>query len=75
MSLVTTIDIIGMTCSHCVSSVTAELATLDGVTDVAVELNTGGISTATIRSCGPLVPAQVSDAIADAGYHLAPGTE
>lgn len=76
MSPVTTIiDIVGMTCSHCVASVTVELEALEGVTDVAVDLNSGGTSKATIHSREELVPAQVSDAIAEAGCHLAPVPE
>ena len=36
-----TYQVTGMTCSHCVSAVTEELSQLDGVTDVAVDLETG----------------------------------
>lgn len=71
----TTIDIIGMTCSHCVASVAEELGALDGVTGVAVELNSGGISKATISSHEQLVALQIGDAIAEAGYRLASRTE
>ncbi|MFD7833317.1 heavy-metal-associated domain-containing protein, partial [Kitasatospora sp. NPDC059803] len=34
----------GMTCGHCVTSVTAELRKIDGITDVAVDLTTGKVT-------------------------------
>jgi copper chaperone CopZ len=64
----TTISIDGMTCSHCVDAVTEELKALDGVQTVSIQLNKGGISTATVRSEGQLDPAQVGEAVAEAGY-------
>jgi copper chaperone len=64
----TTISISGMTCGHCVSSVTEELTALDGVQDVSVELNKGGVSSAVITSDGELDPRQLGEAVADAGY-------
>lgn len=52
-SLITTqVSVSGMTCGHCVSSVTEELEAVDGVERVAVDLNAGGISTVTISSAG-----------------------
>lgn len=66
----TTVDISGMTCSHCVASVTEELAGLDGVENVTVNLNKGGISTATITSGTELDPAKIGDAVAEAGYQV-----
>ena len=35
----------GMTCAHCVRSVTEEVSAIDGVSDVAVDLHAGGVST------------------------------
>ena len=35
----------GMTCGHCVASVTEELKELAGVQDVTVDLASGGVST------------------------------
>ena len=64
----TTIEVSGMTCGHCVSSVTEELEALDGVENVDVDLNAGGISTVTISSARQLSPAEIGDAVADAGY-------
>ena len=60
----------GMTCSHCVASVTEELSALDGVQSVGVELNAGGSSTVTVSSTSALDLEQVRDAIGEAGYSL-----
>ncbi|WP_104090924.1 heavy-metal-associated domain-containing protein [Arthrobacter sp. GMC3] len=64
----TTINVSGMTCGHCVSSVTEELTGLKGVESVAVDLNAGGISEVTITSTLTLDPAEIGEAIAEAGY-------
>ncbi|PYI68187.1 heavy metal transporter [Arthrobacter livingstonensis] len=68
MSHTTTINVSGMTCGHCVSSVTEELTGLKGVENVAVELNAGGISEVAITSTLTLDPAEISEAVAEAGY-------
>ncbi len=60
----------GMTCSHCVSSVTEELTALAGVQAVTVELNAGGSSKVTVTSRAELDPAAVHAAIDEAGYAL-----
>lgn len=64
----TTINVSGMTCGHCVSSVTEELSSLDGVENVQVALNKGGLSEVTITSAKELNPAEIGEAIAEAGY-------
>ena len=64
----TTLNISGMTCGHCVSSVTEELEALDGVEQVTVDLNAGGISTAVVTSSRSLSPAELGEAVAEAGY-------
>jgi len=64
----TTVNVSGMTCGHCISSVTEELTELKGVQDVAVELNAGGLSEVTITSTLTLDPAEIGEAIAEAGY-------
>ncbi|WP_427015805.1 heavy-metal-associated domain-containing protein [Pseudarthrobacter sp. P1] len=64
----TTVSISGMTCGHCVSSVTEELSSLAGVTGVSIELNKGGISEATVTSSLTLSPAEIGEAVAEAGY-------
>ncbi|MDQ0710334.1 copper chaperone [Arthrobacter woluwensis] len=68
-SLITTqVSVSGMTCGHCVSSVTEELEAVDGVERVAVDLNAGGVSTVTISSRGKLSPEEIGEAVAEAGY-------
>lgn len=64
----TTLNISGMTCGHCVASVTEELKAINGVDDVQVDLNAGGISAATVTSSRPVPPAELSEAVAEAGY-------
>ena len=67
-----TYPLTGMTCGHCEHAVTSELKTLDGVTDVAVELVAGGTSTVTVSSEAPLAESQVAAALDEAGdYWLA----
>jgi copper chaperone len=61
----------GMTCGHCVSSVTEELGALPGVTSVDVRLNPGGTSQVMVTSDVKLDPAVIEAAIAEAGYALA----
>lgn len=64
----TTVSISGMTCGHCVSAVKEELTSLQGVDDVTVDLNAGGISTATITSHLAIGPEEIGEAVAEAGY-------
>ena len=61
----------GMTCSHCVSSVTEELSAIDGVEGVSVDLNAGGASRVTIRSSTAIPAAAVEAAVEEAGYAVA----
>lgn len=64
----TTVSISGMTCGHCVDSVSEEISAIDGVQNVTVDLNKGGVSTATVTSAGALDPDQIGEAVAEAGY-------
>ncbi|MCE3555472.1 heavy-metal-associated domain-containing protein [Pseudonocardia sp. RS11V-5] len=64
----TTYTVSGMTCAHCVASVTEELGELHGVRSVAVDLGTGAVS---VDSDSPLDPADVRAAVEEAGYQLA----
>ena len=61
-------SVTGMTCEHCVASVTEELGALDGVRGVSVDLDTG---TVTVTSTQPLDRADVQAAVEEAGYALA----
>ena len=58
------ITIEGMTCGHCAMSVTNELATLEGVSSVSVDHQSGK---ATVESDG-VSQDQLSSAIEEAGY-------
>ena len=64
----TTYTVTGMTCTHCVASVTEEISEIDGVTDVAVDLPTGAV---TVTSTRPIDEADVRAAVEEAGYELA----
>lgn len=66
-----TYTVTGMTCGHCVSSVTEELTALPGVRDVEVDLVAGGDSTVTVTSEQPLEEDAVRAAVDEAGYALA----
>ena len=67
-----TYAVTGMTCGHCAGAVTSELETLDGVTDVTVDLVAGGTSSVTVTSTQPLDQSQVAAALDEAGdYQLA----
>jgi copper chaperone CopZ len=63
-----TYTVTGMTCAHCVASVTEELAALPEVTDVDVQLAGG---TVTVTSRRELSTAEVAAAVTEAGYQLA----
>lgn len=60
-----TITATGMTCGHCVQSVTEAIQRLDGVEDVQVRLDDGTI---TVGSMQPLERDQLRDAVRAAGY-------
>lgn len=59
----------GMTCEHCVRSVTEEVGAIDGVTDLTVDLATGALSVTS--QSGSVDDDAVRAAVAEAGYRLA----
>ena len=63
-----TYDVKGMTCGHCVNAVSSEIAQLPGVTDVAVDLDSGRL---TVTADQPLGDDTVRAAVEEAGYSLA----
>ena len=67
MTTTSTYDVKGMTCGHCVSSVSNELNKLPGVNDVAVDLDTGKV---TVTSAHPLDTDTVRSAVDEAGFEL-----
>ena len=66
----TELGVEGMTCSHCVSSVTEELSQLAGVKNVDIDLVVGGVSRVTVGSETTLDADQIAAAIDEAGYEL-----
>ena len=60
-----TYTVTGMTCGHCVASVTEEVGELPGVTDVQVELESGLLTVT-----GETTPDAVRAAVAEAGYQV-----
>ncbi len=58
----------GMTCGHCVASVTEEVHEIAGVTEVAVDLQSGAVR---ITSEVPVPATAVKAAVEEAGYRLA----
>ena len=68
MSQTSTYTVTGMTCEHCVASVTEEVEEIDGVEAVDVDLATGAV---TITSADSLDDASVKAAVEEAGYQLA----
>jgi len=59
----------GMTCGHCVQSVTEEVREVPGVVDVQVALETGALTVT-----GEVEPAAVLAAVAEAGYQAEEAT-
>ena len=67
MSNVSTWTVTGMTCGHCVASVSEEVAEIDGVEGVDVVLETGAV---TVTSTTPLDRVALEAAVEEAGYAL-----
>lgn len=63
-----TFTVVGMTCGHCVNSVTEEVSQVPGVTAVDVDLDSGGL---TVTSEAPVDEAAVRAAVEEAGYEVA----
>lgn len=58
----------GMTCEHCVRSVTEEVGAIDGVTDLQIDLATGSLTVTTADA--PVDDAAVREAVSEAGYSV-----
>jgi copper chaperone CopZ len=65
-----TYSVAGMTCGHCTSAVTEELAKLPGVQQVSIDLVAGGTSAVHVTSESALDESQVREAVDEAGYEL-----
>lgn len=66
----TTYTVTGMTCSHCVASVTEEVSDVPGVSDVEVDLDSGRLN---VTGPEPVDPQLVAAAVAEAGYEVTDG--
>jgi copper chaperone len=66
-----TLRVDGMTCEHCVASVTEELTEVAGVTDVSIELVVGGSSIVTVTTDAPVATPALHAAVEEAGYQVA----
>ncbi len=66
----TVIEVSGMTCNHCVNTVTTKTKDIPGVTDVSVELVNGGKSKVTVTHDTADILGDLAGAIADSGYTL-----
>lgn len=62
-----TYSVSGMTCAHCVGSVSGEVGQIPGVAGVSVDLASGAV---TVTSERPLDEAAVRAAVDEAGYEL-----
>lgn len=65
MASSSTYTVRGMTCDHCVGSVTAEVTKIPGVTDVDVDVAQGRL---TVTSTETVSVEAVTEAVEEAGY-------
>ncbi|MEU6432577.1 heavy-metal-associated domain-containing protein [Microbispora sp. NPDC046973] len=68
MVMTSTYTVTGMTCGHCVSSVSEEVGAVAGVTDVRVDLASGLL---TVETDGGVDDAAIVAAVREAGYDVA----
>ena len=66
-----TYGLTGLTCGHCVNAVTEEVSAIEGVSDVTVDLVTGGTSTLTLTADREVSKGALAAAVDEAGdYQL-----
>ncbi len=65
----TTFTVTGMTCAHCQRAVTEEIARIDGVESVTVDMASGTVS---VNAAWPVDRADIAVAVDEAGYALLP---
>ena len=63
----TIIKVKGMSCQHCVASVTKALSEIEGITDVQVDLDKGE---ATFSEQNPVAEQTIKDAITKIGFEV-----
>jgi len=64
-----TYGVIGMTCEHCVRSVTEEVGEVSGVSGVDVDLASGRL---VVTAADDVPDAAIAEAVTEAGYSLGP---
>ena len=64
-----TFTVKGMTCGHCVQAVTDEVAAIDGVRSVQVDLASGAV---VVEADHPVPTESYAAAVDEAGYELVP---
>ena len=62
-----TFQVKGMTCQHCVNAVTQEVGKVEGVSSVAIDLDSGRV---TVESDAAVDAAAVRAAVDEAGYEV-----
>lgn len=67
----TTYTVVGMTCGHCVASVTEEVTDVPGVDGVEVDLATGAMIVTSDDPRTAIDDHAVRAAVAEAGYEIA----
>lgn len=68
MSHEVTLSVEGMTCQHCVRSLTEEVSALAGVEALSVDLVAEGSSTLSVTCVEGLGPEAIAKAVVAAGY-------
>jgi copper ion binding protein len=63
----TRVTVTGMTCKHCVMSVSEEVGEIDGVSAVDVSLDSGAVTVIADREIGR---AEIAAAVTEAGFEL-----
>ncbi|MDP4585923.1 MAG: heavy-metal-associated domain-containing protein [Microbacteriaceae bacterium] len=66
----TDFGVTGLTCNHCVMTVSRAVALVPGVTGVSIDLVANGESTLHVESDNPVDTDSLDAAIVDAGYEL-----
>jgi copper chaperone len=69
-----TFGVVGLTCGHCASAVTAEVSALPGVAAVVVQLVAGGVSTVRVEADHVVSDGELSGALEEAGDYRLVGT-
>ena len=62
-----TVKVKGMSCQHCVASVTKALTEIEGVADVQINLETGDV---TYSETSPVDSAAIKAAITNTGFEV-----